>query len=238
MIDFHTHILPNVDDGSKGVEESTLMLTRLFEQGVNKVIATPHFYANDESVDEFLLRRNAAFEKLSKNGCDVSKIILGAEVRYYDGISHLQDLKKLRIEGTRFLLLEMPFNKWTDYAINEVIDIANRGKISLVLAHIDRYLPIISKSVIAKLSANGVLFQANSSFFDSFFANCACMSAKSLQSCLTLCDSMDCSPPGSFVHGIFQARILEWVSIPFSKGFSQSRDQTQVSCIGGRLFTI
>ena len=63
----------------------------------------------------------------------------------------------------------MPFNKWTDYAINEVIDIANRGKISLVLAHIDRYLPIISKSVIAKLSANGVLFQANSSFFDSFF---------------------------------------------------------------------
>lgn len=169
MIDFHTHILPNVDDGSKGVEESTLMLTRLFEQGVNKVIATPHFYANDESVDEFLLRRNAAFEKLSKNGCDVSKIILGAEVRYYDGISHLQDLKKLRIEGTRFLLLEMPFNKWTDYAINEVIDIANRGKISLVLAHIDRYLPIISKSVIAKLSANGVLFQANSSFFDSFF---------------------------------------------------------------------
>lgn len=169
MIDFHTHILPNVDDGSKGVEESAFMLTRLFEQGVNKVIATPHFYANDESVDEFLLRRNAAFEKLSKNGCDVSKIILGAEVRYYDGISHLQDLKKLRIEGTRFLLLEMPFNKWTDYAINEVIDIANRGKISLVLAHIDRYLPIISKSVIAKLSANGVLFQANSSFFDSFF---------------------------------------------------------------------
>lgn len=169
MIDFHTHILPNVDDGSKGVEESALMLARLFEQGVNKVIATPHFYANDESVDEFLLRRNAAFEKLSKNGCDVSKIILGAEVRYYDGISHLQDLKKLRIEGTRFLLLEMPFNKWTDYAINEVIDLANRGKISLVLAHIDRYLPIISKSVIAKLSANGVLFQANSSFFDSFF---------------------------------------------------------------------
>lgn len=169
MIDFHTHILPNVDDGSKGVEESALMLARLIEQGVNKVIATPHFYANDESVDEFLLRRNAAFEKLSNNGCDVSKIILGAEVRYYDGISHLQDLKKLRIEGTRFLLLEMPFNKWTDYAINEVIDIANRGKISLVLAHIDRYLPIISKSVIAKLSANGVLFQANSSFFDSFF---------------------------------------------------------------------
>ena len=58
------------------------------------------------------------------------------------------------------------------------------------------------------------------------------------QSCLILGDPMDCSPPGSSVHGILQARILEWVAFPFSKGFSQSRDQTQVSCIGGRLFTI
>ena len=58
------------------------------------------------------------------------------------------------------------------------------------------------------------------------------------QSCLILGDPMDCSPPGSSVHGILQARILEWVAFPFSKGFSQPRDQTQVSCIGGRLFTI
>ena len=47
-----------------------------------------------------------------------------------------------------------------------------------------------------------------------------CISAKSLQSCLTLCDSMDCSLPGSSVHGILQATILEWVAIPSSKGFS------------------
>ena len=57
------------------------------------------------------------------------------------------------------------------------------------------------------------------------------------QSCLTLRDPMDCSPPGSSVHGIFQARILEWVVIPFSR-FSQPRNQTQVSCIAGRFFTI
>ena len=58
------------------------------------------------------------------------------------------------------------------------------------------------------------------------------------QLCLTFCDSMDCSPPGSSVHGILQARILEWVAIPFSRGSSQPRDQIQVSCIGGRFFTI
>ena len=55
----------------------------------------------------------------------------------------------------------------------------------------------------------------------------------------TLCDPMDCnSPPGSSVHGLFQARILEWVAYPFSRGSSQPRNQIQVSCIAGRFFTV
>ena len=57
------------------------------------------------------------------------------------------------------------------------------------------------------------------------------------QSCLTLCHPMDCSPPGSSVHEIFQARILEWVVISFSRGSSQPRAWTQVSCTAGRSFT-
>ena len=62
--------------------------------------------------------------------------------------------------------------------------------------------------------------------------------AQLLQSSLTLCDPMDCSPPGSSVHGIFQTRILEWVAMPFSRGSSQLRDWTSVSydsCIGRRV---
>ena len=57
------------------------------------------------------------------------------------------------------------------------------------------------------------------------------------QSCLTLCDSIDCSPPGSSVLEVFQATVLEWVAISFSKGFSSLRDQTYVSCAAGRFFT-
>ena len=57
------------------------------------------------------------------------------------------------------------------------------------------------------------------------------------QSYLTLCDPMDCSPPGSSVHEFFQARILEWVAISFSRGSSQTRDRTWVSCTAGRFFT-
>ena len=58
------------------------------------------------------------------------------------------------------------------------------------------------------------------------------------QSCLTLCNPTDCSPPGSSVHGILQARMLEWVAMPSSRGSSQPRDRTQISCIVGRFFTI
>ena len=68
-----------------------------------------------------------------------------------------------------------------------------------------------------------------------------CMHVQSLQSCLTLCDPMDCSPPGSSVHGILQARILEWVAIPSSRESSPLRDQTHVSgvsCTAGRFFTL
>ena len=57
------------------------------------------------------------------------------------------------------------------------------------------------------------------------------------QSCLTLCDPTDCSPPVSSVHGILQARTLERITIPFSRGSTWPRDQTQVSCIAGKLFT-
>ena len=66
---------------------------------------------------------------------------------------------------------------------------------------------------------------------------CSTNEVKVTYSCLTLCDPMDCSLPGSSVQEILQARILEWVAISFSRGLSQPRDQTLVFCIAGRFFT-
>ena len=63
------------------------------------------------------------------------------------------------------------------------------------------------------------------------------MRAQSLRSCPTLCDPMDCSPPGSSVHGILQSRILEWVVMPSSRGSSQPRYRTCVSRTVGRFFS-
>ena len=67
---------------------------------------------------------------------------------------------------------------------------------------------------------------------------CVCMCMLVAQSCLILCDPMNCSPPGSYVHGILQAGILEWVAIAFSKGSSRPRDWTQVSCIAEELMLL
>ena len=58
------------------------------------------------------------------------------------------------------------------------------------------------------------------------------------QSCPTLCNPVECSLPDSSIHGILQTRILEWVSIPFSRGSSRPRDQIQVSCIAGRCLAL
>ena len=65
---------------------------------------------------------------------------------------------------------------------------------------------------------------------------CVCVCVLVTQSCPTLCNPMDCSWPGSSVHGILQARIVEWVAMPSSRGSSQPGDRTQVSCTAGRLY--
>ena len=69
------------------------------------------------------------------------------------------------------------------------------------------------------------------------FLEVLCLCAKLFQSCPTLYDPMDCSLPGSSVHGTLQARILEWVAIPLSRGSSRPRDRTWVSCFAGGFFT-
>lgn len=169
MIDWHSHILPGIDDGSQSVEESVAMLKMLAEQGVNTVIATPHFLANNETVEDFLARRNEAYAKLEGHLFEgAPEIRLGAEVAYYSGISRLPDLKGLCIEGSKCLLLEMPMTKWTEYIIKEVEELAHRGKINLVLAHVDRYLHLQSAKTWERLCESGCIMQVNASSLLSF----------------------------------------------------------------------
>ena len=170
MIDFHSHILPKMDDGSRNVEESIAMLESLAKQGIDTVVATPHFYANDESVSDFIIRRNSSFEKLKVSlTSQMPEILLGAEIKYYEGISHLENLDKLCVQNSNLLLLEMPFKRWTEYLIRELVDISCSGKYVPVIAHVERYMKFQQRDVIEYLLNEGVLFQINSSFVYEIF---------------------------------------------------------------------
>lgn len=169
MIDFHSHILPCMDDGSRSVEESVAMLRALSEQGVEAVVATPHFYANDEPVSKFLERRQASLDNLKESLTpQMPEILAGAEVKYYEGISRLPELKSLCIQGTGLLLLEMPMRKWTDYVLKELIDISCSGNVTVLLAHVERYMKFQRNDTADYLLSNGILMQINASFVCDF----------------------------------------------------------------------
>lgn len=166
MIDFHSHILPGIDDGSQSVEESLSMLEALRTQGVDTVVASSHFYATRRSPSEYRKRRAQAFERLG--GAlpeDAPRVLLGAEVLFFPGISRMEELPELCVEGTDVLLLEMPFTTWTDYMVREVKDLAYTGRYTLLLAHIERYYYRQHVSVWDELLDLGILMQSNADFF-------------------------------------------------------------------------
>ena len=161
-----------MDDGSRNVAESVNLLKMLKNQHVHTVVATPHFYANAESKETFLQRRTQCYNKLMEEIAsepDMPRILLGAEVKYYPGISARNDLRDLCIEGTHLLLLEMPFSEWTEYTVRELSVLACSKGIVLALAHIERYYPLQKANVWSKLRDNGILMQVNASFFASVF---------------------------------------------------------------------
>ena len=105
-IDFHSHILPGIDDGAKNAETSLAMLSMAAAQHVDVMIATPHFYASHDRIERFLEKREVAWQKLQNAVAETEtadaypKLYTGAEVAFFDGISRADDIRKLTIAGT------------------------------------------------------------------------------------------------------------------------------------------
>ena len=140
VIDFHSHILPGIDDGSRNLEESERMLASSREQGVDFVVATPHFYADRDRIDAFLKRREEAYQKVLAAKAPGPEILLGAEVAFFGGISRAKDIDRVCLAGTNILLLEMPFRAWKDEDIDEVDALIRRRGFRVMLAHLERFL--------------------------------------------------------------------------------------------------
>lgn len=166
MTDFHSHVLPGIDDGSESVAMSLQMLEMWQKQQIQRVCATPHFVAERTTPERFLRRRDAAFAELqeARKGEELPQLLLGAEVRFFDGIGSSEELPRLCLEGTKLLLLEMPFAVWTERMLGEVAEIRRRGLIP-VAAHLERYLSFNSKKTISRFMDMDILIQCNAEFF-------------------------------------------------------------------------
>lgn len=145
-IDFHSHILPEMDDGAGSTDEAIALLKILADANVDKVVLTPHFYREEENIVSFLSRRNAACERLLQATSNIAEktqlpeLILGAEVLFTPSLSADPDFEKLCIGNTDYILLELPFIKFHDNFYSDYIKFLNRCDKKIILAHIERYL--------------------------------------------------------------------------------------------------
>lgn len=200
MVDFHTHILPGMDDGSKYVRHSLMMLRMEREMGVDTVVLTPHFYASQNDPAAFLERRSRAWERLNNRLDDAAPhLLLGAEVHFFDHMDAAEHIDSLCIGNTGVLLLEMPFRPWDERIIRTVLELNARDGLQVVLAHIERYRSFCpGEEIWEQLRENGILMQVNCSFFAGFFGRRKAMKMMErgrFQLIGSDCHNLDTRPP-------------------------------------------
>ena len=168
MIDIHTHILPCIDDGSQSVDETLQMLNIMQKAGVEKIVATPHYYYERISVDDFLIKRAEAYKKIENKIPEGIEVRLGAEVLLtYD--MHKENVRSLAIEGTDYILLEMPYGRWDPWVYDEIFKISARHGLEVIIAHIDRYVGIARSEDIDQIFTMGLKYQVNVDSLGGFF---------------------------------------------------------------------
>lgn len=169
IADMHTHVLPEMDDGSASVEESITMLREMAGYGIRTVTATPHFYAKSDTPEAFFGRRESAYRRLSREmekHSDLPQIKLGAEVHFFQGMSESEVLPQLTIAEKRCILVEMPHMVWTAGMYDELVQIRNKQGLIPVIAHVERYIGgFRTRRIMEQLEELPVLVQANASFF-------------------------------------------------------------------------
>lgn len=170
MIDFHSHILPQVDDGAGSVSTSLAMLRQSFRQGVDLMVASSHFYADEEYPEDFLRRRNQALEALNEAmllSAEVyPRIVPGAEVLYFPGISQAKEMASLMIGNSRTILVEPPMSPWTDGMLDELAQLGETLSCTVVVAHLDRYLQMLrDETLMDRVRERNMAVQVNAGYF-------------------------------------------------------------------------
>ena len=168
MIDIHTHILPHLDDGAKDTATSLAILQEQRSQGVTTMVFTPHYYGRKHPPVRFLERRNDAYARLKDRIPSDLDVRLGAEV-HFTGINvpDYDELCKLAIENTTYILLELPFTtKWTHELTEKIADFVYETGYTPIIAHVERYGEVLKKpALVNELVEMGCLIQVNAQSF-------------------------------------------------------------------------
>lgn len=170
MVDFHSHILPDMDDGAENVATSLTMLRQSFLQGVDTIIATSHFYGNEEYPQSFLERRTKAYQTLQKAMLLQAEafpiIVLGAEILYFPGISEAEELSSLMIGSSHSILIEPPMARWSDSMLDDIVQMGENLNCIPVIAHVDRFMNYLrDDSLIFRVLERNMLVQVNADYF-------------------------------------------------------------------------
>ena len=170
LTEHHCHILPQIDDGSSSVEMSLEMIKMMRSQGVERIIATPHFYAHRERNDikAYLAKRQVAYDKIVQADNSNSDIMLGAEVAIEHGLHSIPDIDKLRLADTDHILLELPYAGFQHWYLEEITNISYEYGFIPIIAHIHRYLDYYSKSEYEEVLKLDAIFQINNEAFGNF----------------------------------------------------------------------
>ncbi len=175
MVDFHTHILPGIDDGAKTVEDSLFLLETMQSLGASHVILSPHFYPGKENVEEFAARRKASCEifakALSEKQTPVPKLHLGCEAYLEPIIFNNEDLTPLTIDnGGKFMLTELLYEQELTNSTEAMLrQLVYSHNIIPILAHIDRYPFLMKEKNLVSLLEMGCVAQINVSSLSKFF---------------------------------------------------------------------
>ena len=163
LCDLHTHLLPGVDDGAADLSESLRLLSQEEACGVDTVVLTPHFKPQVQNAEEFFSRRAAAFETLKAAYGGPITFRLGAEVLYSKYLANMERIHDFCIEGTDYLLLEMPYHaQFDEKTVRSVLRLADEHGIRPILAHVERYEAVLRDvAILERFRECGCLFQVN-----------------------------------------------------------------------------
>ncbi len=157
-LDIHSHILPAVDDGARDIDTAVALLEMMKEQGVTDIIATPHFYPDTDSAENFTELVQKAYSELKNeiSQKNLPKIFLGCELRYFSGMGKSHAIKQFVISGTNYLLLELPYGaSITKTVLQDITDISEIQGLIPILAHIERYSKVKGYKKLLKLISDG-----------------------------------------------------------------------------------